>query len=278
MLATLTARRLGIGSVEAIPWGRHVCHLFQDQSDLVALLVPYFVAGLAHNECCIWVAPYSLSVKEALELLLQIAPACQSYVQSGQLEVHPYVGWYSNNGRFDADHAMERWSDRLRAALDEGYDGLRLSGSALWLEHPQNWKDFSEYERALQQHLVGSRILALFTYQLDQCPATDLLEMARHHGRVMVRCEQTYELIQKPRPPLLVGPGIEQLGLTPRETEVLRWVAEGKVTSEVGSILAISPRTVQKHLDRIYQKLGVEGRTAAALRGVELLRGPTFSP
>ena len=54
------------------------------------------------------------------------------------------------------------------------------------------------------------------------------------------------------------------LNLTDREHEVLGWVAEGKTNAEIGLILAARPRTVAKHLERIFQKLGVESRTAAA--------------
>jgi DNA-binding CsgD family transcriptional regulator len=54
--------------------------------------------------------------------------------------------------------------------------------------------------------------------------------------------------------------------LTAREAETLRWVAAGKSDVQIGAILGASPRTVQKHLQRVYEKLGVEGRTAAAMR------------
>jgi DNA-binding CsgD family transcriptional regulator len=53
-------------------------------------------------------------------------------------------------------------------------------------------------------------------------------------------------------------------GLTPREAEVLMWVARGKTSGEIATILGTKPATVSKHLDHIYQKLGVENRTAAA--------------
>ncbi len=55
-------------------------------------------------------------------------------------------------------------------------------------------------------------------------------------------------------------------GLTARESEVLRWVAAGKSDAQIGAILRISARTVQKHLQNVYDKLGVETRTAAAMR------------
>lgn len=52
--------------------------------------------------------------------------------------------------------------------------------------------------------------------------------------------------------------------LTDRETEVLLWVARGKTNRDIGEILGMSPRTVNKHLEHIFEKLGVETRTAAA--------------
>jgi DNA-binding response OmpR family regulator len=51
--------------------------------------------------------------------------------------------------------------------------------------------------------------------------------------------------------------------LTDREVEVLRWVACGKTNRDIGDILGLSPRTVNKHLEHVYVKLGVETRTAA---------------
>jgi DNA-binding NarL/FixJ family response regulator len=56
----------------------------------------------------------------------------------------------------------------------------------------------------------------------------------------------------------------DRLGLTVREAEVLLWIGHGKGTRDIAEILGMSPRTVQKHLEQIYSKLGVENRAAAA--------------
>jgi DNA-binding CsgD family transcriptional regulator len=57
--------------------------------------------------------------------------------------------------------------------------------------------------------------------------------------------------------------------LSPREAQVLQWVSQGKTNKEIGVILEVSPRTVQKHLEHIYQKMGVESRTGAAAKAYE---------
>ncbi len=54
-----------------------------------------------------------------------------------------------------------------------------------------------------------------------------------------------------------------RFGLTPREAEVLLWISCGKSNKDIAEILGLSPRTIDKHLEQIYAKLGVENRTAA---------------
>jgi DNA-binding NarL/FixJ family response regulator len=65
-----------------------------------------------------------------------------------------------------------------------------------------------------------------------------------------------------------------KLELTPRVAEVLLWVAQGKTNSDIATILGISESTVKKHLLEIFDKLGVETRSAATLRALETLSSP----
>jgi DNA-binding CsgD family transcriptional regulator len=58
--------------------------------------------------------------------------------------------------------------------------------------------------------------------------------------------------------------------LSLREAQVLHWVSQGKTNKDIGVILEVSPRTVQKHLEHIYQKMGVETRTGAAAKAYEI--------
>ena len=61
-------------------------------------------------------------------------------------------------------------------------------------------------------------------------------------------------------------------GLTLRESEVLYWVAKGKTNRDIGDILGSSPATAKKHLERVFEKLGVETRTAAAAMAMQRVR------
>jgi DNA-binding CsgD family transcriptional regulator len=62
------------------------------------------------------------------------------------------------------------------------------------------------------------------------------------------------------------------LKLTAREAEVLYWVVKGKTNRDIGEIVGSSPATVKKHLERVYAKLGVETRTAAAGMAMNRIR------
>jgi len=62
-------------------------------------------------------------------------------------------------------------------------------------------------------------------------------------------------------------------GLTEREAEVLLWISRGKANREISEILGISPRTVNKHLEQIFEKMGIENRASAAAAAVKTLAG-----
>ena len=68
-----------------------------------------------------------------------------------------------------------------------------------------------------------------------------------------------------------------KLGLTPRAAETLLWLSQGKTNSDIAAILGISESTVKKHVQEIFEKLGVETRGAATVRALEVLNtgGPS---
>jgi DNA-binding CsgD family transcriptional regulator len=89
--------------------------------------------------------------------------------------------------------------------------------------------------------------------------------------RLVVRhlCEATHCLLLLEEQSAVQPKVLEALRLTRREAEVLHWVAEGKTNEEIGMLLGLSPRTVSKHLEHIYDKLGVRTRTEAVRLVVE---------
>ena len=66
-----------------------------------------------------------------------------------------------------------------------------------------------------------------------------------------------------------------KLGLTPRAAEALLWLAQGKTNSDIAAILGITESTVKKHVQEMFDKLGVETRGAASVRALEVLNSST---
>lgn len=100
----------------------------------------------------------------------------------------------------------------------------------------------------------------------DAPPTRTPLTVERDGGRLAVRhlCEADYCFLLLEEHQRAVQPAsLEAFGLTRREVEVLQWVAQGKTNIEIGIILEISAETVRKHLQHIFEKLGVGTRTAA---------------
>lgn len=73
--------------------------------------------------------------------------------------------------------------------------------------------------------------------------------------------------------PVFTAQRLESLGLTPREAEVLFWLAQGKANGDIATILELSMPTVKTHLAHIFDKLGVENRTSAVVRALETMAG-----
>jgi DNA-binding NarL/FixJ family response regulator len=136
--------------------------------------------------------------------------------------------------------AQKLLSDNLGAASS---DEMVLPDALLqWLEQAQASKGGSKAVTALFPDHPELRL----HYMGNAGPNEFLLRLAKDAGHTLPAAFSS------------------ELGLTTREGEVLSWLSKGKTNRDIAQILGLSPRTVDKHLEQIYAKLGVENRTAAA--------------
>lgn len=143
----------------------------------------------------------------------------------------------------------------LARRLIEDYFGRGRTGPDRLPEALDRWVRSEERVRA--RH-VPARARPLTVDRGDRRLVVRLI--AGPHRTLLLLTEELLDL----------QPGrLEPLGLSRREAEVLCWVAQGKTDAEVAAILGARPRTIGKHLERIYQKLGVENRTMASARAFE---------
>jgi DNA-binding CsgD family transcriptional regulator len=120
-----------------------------------------------------------------------------------------------------------------------------------WLARSRNWgleRPAIDHGQQFTMSRLGSKLSAYFVPDPDGASA----------GYLLMKCDRLD----------LRATHLAQLPVTERERDVLALVASGKTNGEIAQVLAISARTVQKHLEHIFEKLGVETRTAAAMRAL----------
>ena len=186
-------RKTGIDVLGDAHWGTHVCQFFQTKGDLINILVPYFKSGLKNNEFCIWVTSELFDEKEAKEAMRKAMPYFDRYLKRGQIEIVSYTRWYLKDGVFNPQKVLDAWIDRLNQALAKGYDGMRVTGNAAWLGK-KDWNNFTEYEAEVNSVIGKFRMMAICTYSLDKCRASEILDVAHNHQFALIKRRGEWEL------------------------------------------------------------------------------------
>lgn len=267
----LALRKTGIRVMGEMPWGTHICLFYETKKDLLDAAVCYFQAGLDSNEFCVWAVSNPISMEVAKRALRAAIPDFDMRLMAGQVELLDGREWYLRGDQFDLKRITGGWSAKLNAALAMGYDGMRVSGNAFWIES-NHWKEFCAYEQELDQSLAGQRMIVLCTYSLGASRAVDILDVARAHQFSIARRNDDWEFLETPELQqarleitklngaldILSKPFPGQEMLTSRERVVLAQIVRGASSKETGRTLGISPRTVEFHRANIMKKLSAK--------------------
>ncbi|MBI2844826.1 MAG: MEDS domain-containing protein [Armatimonadetes bacterium] len=188
-------RNTGIEIIGEVPWGAHFCQFYETEQDLTEILVPYFKAGLESNEFCMWVTAEPLHRDEAEAALRWAMPDLDRYLKAGQIEIISYDQWYVLDGSFDQDRVLSGWVEKLERAQKKGYDGLRLTGNTFWLEK-DDWNDFTDYEEAVNAVIGNYRMIAICTYSLAKCGASEIADVISNHQFALMRRGGQWSIVE----------------------------------------------------------------------------------
>jgi DNA-binding CsgD family transcriptional regulator len=250
-------RRTGLDVVGDMPWGAHFCLFYKTKQDFLDTVVPFFKAGLASNEFCLWILSKSdpLTKEEAWRAIRSAVPQGTA---AERIELLSHEEWFIRNGDFDLRHVMSIVQDRLSQALARGQAGVRVNGGPAWLQK-EKADHFHALEHAFDEFVASSPVLTMCNFPLASSAAADILAAAETHHFSIARQDGVWQIIQVTEAP----PNIRSL--TPRELEVLTWVARGQSASAIAKTLQITKRTVDEHVSNATRKLGAGNRTQAAV-------------
>jgi signal transduction histidine kinase len=187
--------KTGIDVIGDVPWSTHFCQFYQTKQDLLDILVPYFKAGLENNEFCMWVTAEPLAEREAHQAMAKAMPDFARYLAKGQIEILPHDRWYLKDGVFDLQRVLDGWVDKLNQALARGYAGMRVTGNTAWLEK-NDWRDFTEYEAEINNVIGKYKMMALCTYWLDKCSASEVIDVVNNHQFALLKKRGGWEIIE----------------------------------------------------------------------------------
>jgi two-component system, sensor histidine kinase PdtaS len=170
----------GLPGIDQVPFGMHACHFFSNRDQLVAVLVPYVIAGLRGNERCLWVTAPPLPAREAVRALRAAWDGADDAVQAGALRFLDFDHQYASAAGLKGHDVVELWLDEEKRALAEGYNGLRIAGNTSFLK-PGDWSTFLEHEEAVTGRFHGRRIVALCSYARAECNHQQMSEVMHAH-------------------------------------------------------------------------------------------------
>ena len=188
--------RCGLPGIELIPFGMHACHFYSTRDELVAALVPYFVAGLSGNERCLWITAAPLPANEAIEALRLAWDDADEAIRTGALRVIDFDQWYAASAERKSVDVLQTWLGEEERALAEGYSGIRITGNITFLK-PSDWPGFMKYERAVSAEFAGRRIVAFCSYLLAQLSDEQRTEVTEAHNCTFEFRDTTWQVAPK---------------------------------------------------------------------------------
>jgi DNA repair protein RadC len=167
-------RETGIELLGAVPWGAHICLLYNSKQDFSAITVPYLRAGLSNNEFCLWITSGSTGVKEAATLISGENPPSPDSPENKQIEIVAFTDACLKDGKFDLKTFHQTLINRVRYAGSAGYDGLRVVFDISWAKRAE-WQRFARFAAMTPQDNGQSHMLGFCAYPLDKCGAEELI-------------------------------------------------------------------------------------------------------
>ena len=167
-------------------WGDHICAVFENHDQQMAVMVPFMTAGLRAGQRCVWVSPPASSdaFRKALARAGEDLPTLEA---SSQLIILPDVEFYLHDGVFEPDRTMELGMTLLQDGQRSGYSTMRITSDLSWL---RGWRVDEErwesYEHLVTQRMEQASVVAVCQYDHRQLSSRLVLAALHTHPIVIL--------------------------------------------------------------------------------------------
>jgi hypothetical protein len=186
-------------------WGDHICAVFENHHQQMAVMVPFVTHGLRAGQRCVWISPPASS-HTFRQALARTGADLRTLEASSQLIILPDVEFYLHDGVFEPDRTMELGLTLLQDGQRSGYSTMRVTSDLSWLTgrsvDEERWES---YEHLVTQRIEQVPVVAVCQY--DHRQLSGKLVLAALHTHPIVILGETVCANPFFSPPATDGPG-----------------------------------------------------------------------
>ncbi len=188
-------RTSGLDIIGDIPWGTHICQLYESKEDIFNLMVPFIKAGLENNELCLWIYGDNTSYEEIKSKVSGYINGTDKYIDDEKLLIMLFTEWYLEDNCFKEVRVNGMWSRLAKYTADRGFDGLRVVADAGWISK-KYCSAFMKYENNANNIMSESPFIAVCLYDVNNMDVFEVANVMRNHSYIITKHEGTYEIIK----------------------------------------------------------------------------------
>ncbi len=167
-------------------WGDHICAVFQNHDQQMAVMVPFITEGLRAGQRCVWISPPASS-HAFRQALARVGADLLTLEASSQLIILPDVEFYLHDGVFEPDRTIELGLTLLQDGQRSGYSTMRITSDLSWLTgstvDEERWES---YEHQVTQRTEQVPLVAVCQYDHRQLSGKLVLAALHTHPIVIL--------------------------------------------------------------------------------------------
>lgn len=190
-------RDTGISVLGAMPWSTHVSLFYENRTDLLDVVVPFFKAGIEGGELCVWIPPDPNGQKDGERALRRAVPGFDDHLARRDFRIVSAEEFYHPEATLDINVLVNQWHELADQARKKGYVGMRAIEDETWLLS-YDWRAVCDFEEAFHDRVRARPILIICAYPIAQRGAAELLDSARAHHLVLARRRGSWDVLETP--------------------------------------------------------------------------------